>query len=252
MEGIDFLKTAFEKGRPLKQYPIHNIPADFISGSADRYLYKREKGREKKIIPDRYEFYICRLLRDRLEAGDIYCRNSVRFRSFEDDLIDDKTWNNKDELIERAGLQILKHPTEEHLAALEQELESRITTVNKRIASGENEYVKIKTNCGKSRWSLQYPRTEDENNAPVFNDLKQVGIGSVLDFVNFHCRLTDAFEHVLGRYVKTKADERAIFASLLAWGTNTGLGRMGQISDISYNMLASTSENFIRGWRRLG
>ena len=35
-------------------------------------------------------------------------------------------------------------------------------------------------------------------------------------------------------------------ASILAWGTNTGLGRMGQISDIGYNMLASTSDNFIR------
>jgi hypothetical protein len=55
-----------------------------------------------------------------------------------------------------------------------------------------------------------------------------------------------AFEHVLDRYVKTDIDERAIFASLLAWGTNTGLGRMGQISDIDYNLLASTSDNFIR------
>ncbi len=56
----------------------------------------------------------------------------------------------------------------------------------------------------------------------------------------------DAFEHVLGRYVKTQVDERAISACILAWGTNTGLGRMGLISDIGYNILASTSDNFIR------
>ncbi len=245
IEGIDFLKTAFAKGKSLGQYPIQKIPAGFIPNNIDRYLYVREQREQKRIIPDRYEFYVCRLLRDRLEAGDIYCRDSIRFRSFEDDLIDDETWrSNKEELIERTGIPILKLPGEEHLAALERELEDQIATVNKRIAAGENEHIKIKS--GKPGWSLKYPGDKDETNHPVFDGLRHVGIGSVLDFVNRHCRFMDVFEHTLGRYVKTRADERAIFACILAWGTNTGLGRMGQISDIGYNILASTSDNFIR------
>ncbi len=162
-------------------------------------------------------------------------------------MIDDKTWrSNKEKLIERTGLPTLKLPVEEHLAALERELEGQITTINKRIAAGENEYIKIKKKSGKPGWSLKYPGDKDETNHPVFDNLRQVGIGSVLDFVNQQCRFMDVFEHTLGRYVKTKADERAISACILAWGTNTGLGRMGQISDIGYNMLASTSDNFIR------
>jgi len=247
IKGIDFLKTAFAKGKPLGQYPIQKVPAGFISSNIDRYLYVREQRGQKRFIPDRYEFYVCRLLRDRLEAGDIYCRDSVRFRSFEDDLIDDKTWHsNKEELIERVGLPILKLPVEEHLTVLEHELEGRIAAVNKRIAAGKNEYIKIKKKSGKPGWSLKYPGGKDETNHPVFDGLKQVGIGSVLYFVNQQCQFMDAFEHVLGRYVKTKVDERAISACLTAWGTNTGLGRMGQISDIGYNILASTSDNFIR------
>jgi hypothetical protein len=153
---------------------------------------------------------------------------------------------NKEELIERTGIPILTLPVEEHLAALERELEDQITTVNKRIASGENAYIKIKRKSGKPGWSLKYPGDKDETNHPVFDGLRQVGISSVLDFVNQQCRFMGVFEHTLGRYVKTKADERAISACVLAWGTNTGLGRMGQISDIGYNMLASTSNNFIR------
>jgi len=90
IEGIDFLKTAFAKRKSLGQYPIQTVPAGFIPGNIERYLYARDQGEQKQIIPDRYEFYVCRLLRDRLEAGDIYCRDSIRFRSFEDDLIDDK------------------------------------------------------------------------------------------------------------------------------------------------------------------
>ena len=245
IEGIDFLKTAFAKGKPLGQYPIQQVPAGFIPNNLDRYLYVREQCEQKRIIPDRYEFYVCRLLRDRLEAGDIYCCDSIRFRSFEDDLIDDKTWrSNKGELIERTGLPILKLAVEEHLVALERELEGQITTVNKRIAAGENKHIKIKN--GKPGWSLIYPGDKDETNHPVFDGLRQVNISSVVDFVNQQCGFMEVFEHTLGRYAKTKADERAISACILAWGTNTGLGRMGQISDIGYNVLASTSDNFIR------
>lgn len=42
--------------------------------------------------PDKYEFLVYRLLRNYLEAGDIYVSDSKRFRSFEDDLIPLKTW----------------------------------------------------------------------------------------------------------------------------------------------------------------
>jgi TnpA family transposase len=41
-------------------------------------------------------------------------------------------------------------------------------------------------------------------------------------------------------------DDRVISACLIAWGTNMGLGRMGEISDISFDTLLRTSENFLR------
>ncbi len=56
----------------------------------------------------------------------------------------------------------------------------------------------------------------------------------------------EAFGHVLGRYAKQEVDDRTISACLIAWGTNMGLGRMGQISDLGYHTLAVTSDNFIR------
>ena len=54
------------------------------------------------------------------------------------------------------------------------------------------------------------------------------------------------FEHVLGRYSKQAADDRILSACLVAWATNMGLGRMGEISDITFATLTSTSENFLR------
>ena len=63
-------------------------------------------------------------------------------------------------------------------------------------------------------------------NHPVFDALRQVDIGSVLQFVNRECHFMGHFEHVLGRYVKQDFDKTAITACLIAWATNMGLGRM--------------------------
>jgi Tn3 transposase DDE domain len=65
-------------------------------------------------------------------------------------------------------------------------------------------------------------------------------------FVNRQCRFMNAFEHVLGRYAKQETDDHILTACLTAWATNMGLGRMGEISDISFHTLASASDNFIR------
>ncbi len=54
------------------------------------------------------------------------------------------------------------------------------------------------------------------------------------------------FEHVMGRYSKQAVDERSIIAGVIAWGTNMGLGRMGEISDIGFDQLRRTSDNFLR------
>jgi TnpA family transposase len=132
------------------------------------------------------------------------------------------------------------------LDQLEKQLEDRLTQVNQRIARGENEYVQIKKRGKQTRWTLQYPRGDDAVNHPFFDTLNQVDIGDVLHFVHQQCRFMDHFEHVLSRYGKQSLDPHILTACLVAWGTNMGLGKMAEISDMDYNALASTSDNFIR------
>ncbi len=246
IEATHFLKKAFQEGKPLGQYAPNVVPTRFIPDQTKRYLYGQDKDGQRHLHPDRYEFLIYRLLRNGLEAGDIFCRDSVHFRSFEDDLIGDEQWQKKDELLTETGLTILKQSGHEHLAMLEQLLEERITAVNQRISSGENEHVQLKNQGKKSRWTLQYPRSSDPINHPFFDTLRQVDIGNVLHFVNQKCHFMDAFTHVVGRYAKQDADDRVIAANLVAWGTNMGLGKMGEISDMPYHILATASDNFIR------
>jgi hypothetical protein len=246
IEAIDFLRVAFKKGKPLKEFPTELFPIECVPASVVSYLYIGSREQEQQLIPDRYEFLIYRLLRNGLESGDISCRNSIHFRSLEDDLIDDLRWQDKQELMISNNLTILAQPIIKHLASLEQNLENRIGEVNRRITDGENEHFQIKKRRNKVSWNLLYPQGIDLINAPLFDSLKQVDIANILHFVDRHCHFIKAFEHVLGRYHRQAVDEDAIVACLIAWGNNMGMGRMGQISDISYQLLTTTSENFIR------
>ncbi len=242
IEVITFLKTAFRQGRTLGSYPLANLPVKVIPKRMERYLYEMSEDGTKSLQVNRFEFLVYRLMRNALEAGDLYCRDSVRFRSFEDDLIDDQQWQNKHALIRQAGLPILEQPIQEHLVDLEQQLENRIAEVNQRIESGENEHIQFR----QQKWVLKYPTCKETINHPFFDSLKPVNITSVLDYVNQQCAFLDAFEHVLGRYTRQTLDKQALFASLLAWGTNLGLGRMGEQSDMDYQHLVTTSDNHIR------
>ncbi len=56
----------------------------------------------------------------------------------------------------------------------------------------------------------------------------------------------EAFEHVLGRYRKSAPSRPAIIASLMAYATNIGLGRMADICNLSYQELSTAAGNFIR------
>jgi hypothetical protein len=189
---------------------------------------------------------IYRLLRNGLEAGDLYCRQSVRFRSFDDDLLSDRQWQDKESLLARSGLPILRQPIREHLADLERQLEARILSVNQRIAAGDNRHFQLTGSGRKTRWTLEYPRAGAPVNHAIFDTPRQRDIGSVLHFVNDRCPFLHVFEHLLGRSVKQAADDRTISACLVAWGTNMGLGRMGEVSDIGAPALLQASEGFIR------
>jgi len=246
IEAIDFLKDAYQKEKPLGQYPAESFPKRFILEPMKRYLYAQDTHGKRQLLPNRYEFLVYRLLRNSLEAGDIFCRDSVRFRSFEDDLLDKQRWQKKEVLIASTGLAILKQPIRDHLAMLEQRLENRIAEVNQRIAKGLNEHFQVKKHGQNVQWTLEYPSKNESVNHTFFDALKQVEISDILHFVNRQCQFMDVFEHILLRYAKQEADDTTIAACIIAWGTNMGLGKMSEVSNIQYHTLSITSDNFMR------
>jgi hypothetical protein len=115
-------------------------------------------------------FLIYRLLRNALEAGDVYVQDSAGFRRFEDNLIDDARWQNKGAMLHEIGAPLLLAPIEETLAALREEIEARFVSVNKRIQDGSNKHIKVTGVGAKRRWTLVYPTDEEEPvNSPFYS-----------------------------------------------------------------------------------
>jgi TnpA family transposase len=250
VNAVAFLGQVFLKERSLSEVGVSSFPTRHISKQANRYLYDaKDQTDPTRPLPDRYEFHTYRLLRQGLDAGDIHCRDSLRFRSLEDDLISADRWRrDKAALINELDLPILTMPIEAHLADLKTRLETRLVEVNQRIADGDNEHFRVKRRRGKDRWTLRYPASPapDDVNHPFYSRLKQTDVRAVLAFAQERCGFMNAFEHVLGRYRKSDLDSRTLTACLIAWGSNMGLGKMGEISDIGAGALANTSQNFIR------
>jgi hypothetical protein len=93
---------------------------------------------------DRYEFLLYRMLRNAIEAGDVFVQDSNEFRRFEDDLICDARWQDKEKILQETSAPILLTPIQETLQAFQQEVEAKFPTVNQRIQDGQNKYIKIR------------------------------------------------------------------------------------------------------------
>ncbi|MFV9507767.1 MAG: Tn3 family transposase [Oscillochloridaceae bacterium umkhey_bin13] len=181
-----------------------------------------------------------------LEAGTIVCRASVQFRSFADDLLSDEQWREKERILAAINLPGLRQPIREQLAALEEQLEACIQEVNARIANGENTDVRVTRRGEHRRWTLSYPPGSEPVNDPLFDSVPQVDLRQVLAFAQAGCEVLSAFSHVLSRYQKQRPEPAVLYACLMAWGTNMGLGRMGEISDLPTHVLMRASENYLR------
>ncbi len=246
LEAVQFLIGAIATGRPLKDLDQERFPARWIPVRLKRYLYHQDADGTKRLNADRYEFLVYQQVCNGLEAGTIVCRASVQFRSFADDLLSDEQWREKERILATLNLPGLRQPIHAQLIAFEEQLEARIQEVNARIATGENADVRVTRRGEQRRWTLSYPEGCEPVNDPLFDTVPPVDLRQVLAFAQAGCEVLSTFTHVLSRYQKQRPESAVLYACLIAWGTNMGLGRMGEISDLPAHILARASANYLR------
>jgi TnpA family transposase len=248
LDAIAFLQDLLRQGKSLRQTKPSSFPTAVIAKSLHRYLFIAAEGKseDKRLDVDRYEFLVYRLLRNALEAGDVYVQDSTEFRRFEDDLISDARWQNKDAVLREIGAPILLVPIQETLASFRETLEAKFETVNQRIDDGQNKHIKVTGVAEKRRWTLVYPSEEEPVNSPFFSQLPGIGIADLLWFVAGRTDFLRAFTHILERYVKHESDPLEILACVVAMGTNMGLWKMAEVASLSHPALMTTARNYLR------
>lgn len=248
LAAVDFLQDHLRRGHTPRQIDPTSFPLDLIPKRLRSYLFTVQgaKGQAKRLDVDRYEFLVYRLLCDALDAGDVFVKDSNEFRRFEDDLISDERWRDKDAVLRDLDAPILQAPIEETLAALRTQLDAKFRSVNARITKGDNTHITVRGKGDNRRWKLDYPALEESTNSPFYAQIPGIGIADLLWFVAGNTGFLKAFSHVLERYVKQPPDPREILACIVAMGTNMGLWKMAEVSGLSHASLLTTSRSFLR------
>lgn len=208
--------------------------------------------------PDKYEFYLYQSIVRAIDKGYIFCNESIRYKSLSADLLSDKVWQKKDELIQKLGYPNIAVNIEQRLNELENKLHAKILEVNKRITNKENSYIKIKEskksegnkNETQKHWHLTTP-TVDETDDNFFKGVPTINIGELLYLINTQTGFCDAFDHVKPRYSKQKGGGLAALAAGLAFppilpamGPIAGTLISEGISDIVLELISQGDSEF--------
>lgn len=252
LDAVMFLQELLRAGKSPRQTPPAQFPIAMIPKGLQRHLFTEGDGagdakdQGKRLEVDRYEFLVYRLLRNALEAGDLFVKDSNEFRRFEDDLISDTRWEQRETVLQEVGAPLLMTPIEDTLSTFREAIETRFAQVNQRITDSANKHIKVTGRAEKRRWKLIYPTAEEPVSGSFYSQLPGTGIADLLRFVTGATGFLGAFTHVLDRYVKHAPDAREILACVVALGTNMGLWKMAEVSGLSFSSLQGTARNYLR------
>lgn len=248
LDAVEFLQDHLRKGHTPRQIDPATFPVDIIPKRLRPHLFTAQegKGRAKRLDVDRYEFLVYRLLCDAMDAGDVFVKDSNEFRRFEDDLISDERWMNKEAILRDLDAPILQTPIESTLAALRAQLEEKYREVNAHIMEGENTHITVRGKGENRRWKLNHPDLDETTGHTFYAQMPGIGIADLLWFFAGTTGFLKSFTHVLERYVKSPPDPREILASIVAMGTNMGLWKMAEVAGLSHPALLATTRSFLR------
>ncbi len=213
-----------------------------------KYLpYLKSSPTDEHIDPYRLEFYLYKKMYHQLERGRLFCNESVSYCSLDHDLVADEVVDQADKIAEKFGYDKLPIYCDQRLDEALEALTEAWERTNARIASGENNGIKTETIRDETIWSLLYETGDADNKSSFFSSLGSTEIADVFKFIGDRSDLWSAFSHIKYKSRKQRsADGISIIACILSDAFGFGIQKMAGMSDINYNHLRSTAENFIR------
>ena len=232
--ALHWMKWVFARKQRLEQRPLGEIPEHTIPKALRPYLLNFDQnGKPISLRGERYEFWVYRQLRKRLECGDVYVDDSIQHRRFADELV---ALERKAEVLEMLDIHWLRQPINVTLDALLKELETQLRSFDRELRQGKLKHLEF----DQAQKTLTWHRPKADKDAVLQNSLYATlparDIADIFRFVNEQCYFLSAMTPLQPRYAKKIADKDSLMAVIIAQAMNHGNFKMAETSDISYHV----------------
>lgn len=245
MDLVRLIKTHYANGKSPSALHISDDLGLTIPKHMVRHL--KRNAEDKSLDPYLFEFFVYQKMYHQINRGKLCCNASISYCDINYDLINDAVVDDVDNIAQEFGYPKLPvycdARLDEALTALDQ---AWIRTID-NIQLGQNPGIRLtETENGQLEWRLLYDSNEKLEDS-FFKNLTKVDIADVVMFIGEKSGMWDGFEHLKDRYIKRKKPlSLAINACILSEAFGFGISKMSEMSDIDYNTLKSTRQDFVR------
>ena len=245
MDYIELIKNHYGRGKSPSSFKLPTDLEGTLSPTTIAYLKKNLS--DEQIDPHLFEFFVYQKMYRRLEKGLLCCNDSVSYCDIDHDLISDALVDDVEKIANEFGYPKIPIYCDERLDEALKALDNAWDRTTKRISLGENAGFNLKkTKTGVQDWSLGYD-SQDKLDDAFFKTLSQAEIPDIVMHIGDRIDMWSSFAHMKTRYNKKKRPVTlAVNACVLSNAFGIGIEKMAEMSDLNYNQLRSTQEDFLR------
>lgn len=244
LAALHWMKGVFARDQRLAKQPLAEIPPHTIPKRLRDFMLSFDQDdKPVGLHGDRYEFWVYRQLRKRLDVGDIYLDDSVQHRRFSDDLV---SMEAKADALKALDIPWLRQPVDVALDALFAELDTQWRAFNDELRGGKLKHLEFDPDKQTLIWHRPKADKDKLLQQGFYAKLQARDIADVFRFVNEQCHFLSAMTPLQPRYAKKIADEDSLMAVIIAQAMNHGNFSMAETCDIPYHVLEATHQQHLR------
>ena len=244
LAALRWIKSVFARQQRLAQRPLDEIPENTIPKRLRAYLLNFDQnGNPVGLRGERYEFWVYRQLRKRLDVGDIYVDDSVQHRLFADELV---AQERKAEALKELDIPWLRQSVDANLDALFAELDMLWRSFGRELRLGKLKHLEFDPVKKTLTWRRPKADRDKALQKGFYSKVTACDIADIFRFVDDQCCFLEAMTPLQPRYAKKIADKDSLMAVIIAQAMNHGNLNMAETSDIPYYVLEATHQQHLR------
>lgn len=243
LQSINLLQTTFRNNQKLSDRPFSEVPESTIPKNMKNFLLESNDKNNEKINAARYECFIYNQIGKQLDNGSLYIEDSISHRCFEHELV---TTSQQEAILDTLDIPWLNESIVTQLDILTKELNQQWKSFNQALKTGTLKYLQYDTEKKKIITKKIYDNNYEKLKHNFYSQLGMHDISDVLQFVDDKCNFLGDFTPLQPRYVKQGPEKPRLIASLMSQAFCHGNYQMAESSDISYDALEFTCQQYLR------